>query len=841
MKKFLTLLLCLLVLLTSCSQKKNDENKGNLSFTAGTYSATAKGRNGSLKVEVTVTDSAIKEVKVVEHTETEDIAKPAIESIPKAIVDKQSLAIDAVSGATITSDAILLAAETALKEAGGDIEALKGGSSTTRENVEVTYTPGTYSGVSNGYHGEVKLDVTFSEKAITDIVVVESRETLHVGDIAYPILFEDIKAANGTGVDVVSGATFTSIAVKNAVNAAAEAAKASDLAGFKQNTIKHEPKEAIKGTWDVVVIGAGGAGMAAAVQAAQDGHTVLIIEENAEIGGNTLVSGGQFQTVQYYLVWDPANPDATTGEYNGQTYNKVKSDQGRIHTLEIIANWDEKEFDGKIDDTVSFVIGDIEQLSKRGVHASYLQTLKDLKAEIKAYLDWAKPQLEAGKKENELTVFSTINLHIFQSYYGGLRPNQEHTEWIYGDYNLVSQFINGGQQLKPWLEAMGVQFMQDKQATLIGALWQRENILTGAIVNGQEVKGNWGAYFEAPRATLLSLNSANEIMLRTKATELIYENDRVVGVKAIQYDGTEVEALATKGVVIATGGYAANTKMVVDTNDYWTEENINENIKTTNRSSLVGGGIEMAQKVGANTTGLEFTQLMPISWIQDGNLAFGGGEDVIYLNPTTGNRYVDESSERDVLSAAALANGIEVDGTKGVFVEVGHVDSPIPGPYPYKNEDVKWRQYVRDLDGAAEVFKELGINISKEQLEAQIRAYDQYVMGQTTSLDIPKSGYRNLIGSAEKDEAGNWLPETYTIGQLRIRFMAPSTHHTMGGLAVDTDRRVLDNNGQPIKGLYAAGEVTGGIHGGNRLGGNAIVEILVSGRTAAQAISADNK
>ena len=63
----------------------------------------------------------------------------------------------------------------------------------------------------------------------------------------------------------------------------------------------------------------------------------------------------------------------------------------------------------------------------------------------------------------------------------------------------------------------------------------------------------------------------------------------------------------------------------------------------------------------------------------------------------------------------------------------------------------------------------------------------------------------------------------------------------MGGLAVDAQRHVLDKDGNIIKGLYAAGEVTGGIHGGNRLGGNAIVEIFVSGRTAADTIVADNK
>ena len=90
---------------------------------------------------------------------------------------------------------------------------------------------------------------------------------------------------------------------------------------------------------------------------------------------------------------------------------------------------------------------------------------------------------------------------------------------------------------------------------------------------------------------------------------------------------------------------------------------------------------------------------------------------------------------------------------------------------------------------------------------------------------------------------GSFDPSTYKLDgvKIKVRVMAPSTHHTMGGLKVDVNRHVLDASGKIIPGLYAAGEVTGGIHGGNRLGGNAIVEIFVSGRTAANAIKADNK
>lgn len=102
-------------------------------------------------------------------------------------------------------------------------------------------------------------------------------------------------------------------------------------------------------------------------------------------------------------------------------------------------------------------------------------------------------------------------------------------------------------------------------------------------------------------------------------------------------------------------------------------------------------------------------------------------------------------------------------------------------------------------------------------------------------------GWRGDPGEVEQDENGKYKPETYKLDPIRVRFMAPSTHHTMGGVMVDAQRHVLDNGGNAIAGLYAAGEITGGIHAGNRLGGNAVTEIIVSGRTAAQAIEADNQ
>ena len=708
-------------------------------------------------------------------------------------------------------------------------------------HADLKFKPGTYEGEANGYNGPMKVSVKFGEDKIEDIQVVENVETDHVGTPALDVIKADVIGANGTGVENVSGATISSAALKSAINKAAEAAEVSDLEAFKKNNIEVKPQEAIEETYDVVVVGAGGAGVSAAVEAAQAGNKVALVEKNVEIGGNTLVSGGQYQSVMPYLVWDKDNPDATEGEHNGEKFAKVKSDNGRIHTLETIYNWSEEPFNEKLDKDEEFVIGDIEALSKRGVHKEYLPVLKALKEEIKAYLDWAKPQLEAGKQETDLTLFSTINLHIFQTYYGGIRPNFERTAWVYGDEGLVSQFIKEGQEIKPWLNEMGSKFDDSTQRTLIGCLWQRENQFIGSEIDGKMEEGRWATYFRAPIHKFEELNKENKIYRRADAKKLIEENGKVVGVEGELFDGTPFTLKANKGLILATGGYAANIEMVKKTNEYWDPEALEGALKTTNRNSLMGDGIKMAEEVGAATTGEGFTQMMPISWIQDGNLAFGGGEDVIYISPKTGKRYVDESAERDVLASGAFKNGIEINGTKGVFVEVGNVESPIPGPYPYKDEDVHLRQYVREISQLDDLFKELKIDLTGKQIEDAIKEYDFYVMGKTDKLEVSKESYRSLIGQAEKDANGKYKPETYKIGKIRVRFLAPSTHHTMGGLKVDEQRRVLNKEDKPIAGLYAAGEVTGGIHGGNRLGGNAITEIIASGRTAAKTVEEDNK
>ena len=243
---------------------------------------------------------------------------------------------------------------------------------------------------------------------------------------------------------------------------------------------------------------------------------------------------------------------------------------------------------------------------------------------------------------------------------------------------------------------------------------------------------------------------------------------------------------------------------------------------------------------------------MPISWVDNGDLAFGGGDYAIHISPETGKRYVNETGERDVLSLGEFDNGITYEGTNGTIIEIANSEAPIMGVYPYgspKDEDLTlWesdvpnRQYTRTVDELDDLFKELGFECTGDQVRETIEEYDMALInGTEDELEPTKTGWTRLIGKADKDENGNYIADTYTLDgvKLKVRLLAPSTHHTMGGLTVDVDRHVLDTDGNIIEGLYAAGEVTGGIHGGNRLGGNAIVEIFVSGRTAANAIQAD--
>ena len=828
----------------------------------GKYNADALNVESTITATVTVKGHKIAGVSVKDNGNTYAQYTSPYTVVAQRIVEAQSTDVDGVTGATYSSDAVKKAVDLALAQARGE-------KPVPAKNAALGFTPGTYTGSGKGYGGQVQARVTFSETGITDIRVGQQRETAHVGDVALQTLPAKIIAANGLNVDAVSGATMSSFGLKEAVLDAADQAGVTNRKAFIDNGIKAQAGAPIDDTWDVVIIGGGGAGLCAAAQAAQDGSSVLIIEKNAELGGNTLVSGGVYQSVDHSLVWDINKPTATSAKgFDGKNHNKVRATVGCVNDLKVIYNWSEEPFDANYYKDHEFVAGDIVELSKHGVHPEYLQTLQDLKKEIKAYLAYAEPQLKKGTPENQLLLFSTTNLHIFQTYYGGLRQNTAKDEWIYGDYELVKQFVEEGEQLKPWLMSMGVGF-SDSQSTLVGALWYRGNTMNGCTAdadgdgNPERYSGNWGSYVMAPLAVVNNANAHNRVMRETSANELIFENGRVTGVKAKMADGTEVTAHAKKGVIIATGGYAANIQKVLKTNKYWSRQYLSPNIGTTNRSSLRGDGIDMAEKIGAATVGEGYTQLMPLAYIADGAIAFGGVENAIFISTKDGKRYVDECSERDVLSLNGFKHGIDLEGRRGVYFYItpgfggfgggfggfgGGGFGGFGGGAPQANANTNTRRFNgRDWSGKAselpELFDELGIKLDAEVVKNSIREYDMAVMDGREPEGVGKRHATGIIGSARRGADGQYDKSTYNIddANLSIRVLAPSTHHTMGGLKVDLDRRVLDESGKAIPGLYAAGEVTGGFFGGNRLGGNALTECMASGRIAAKGIEKDNK
>lgn len=593
-------------------------------------------------------------------------------------------------------------------------------------------------------------------------------------------------------------------------------------------------------SWDIVIVGGGGAGLAAAAQAAQDGNTVIVIEKEAELGGNTVISGGSYQSVTPYLVWEKNRRDEQVGKgLDNRMYKKVLSQNGCIETLRMIQNWSEEPFDTEYYKTHEFVAGDVEELSKHGVHSEYLPVLKELKQEIAEYLEWADSRMAQGKKETELALFSTLNLHIFQTYYGGLRPSSDGTEWCYGDAELVKQFVEEGQDLRPWLTGLGVEFVES-QHLIVGALWYRSNKMPGAkvVIDGKEqyIEGNKGIYVMAPYAAVVNANEHNLILTNTMAKDLIIADGRITGVNIETADGTTKAVKANKGVIIATGGYAANIQKVIETNRYWNPAYISANTKSTNPSSLQGEGIEMAQNVGADVTGMGWTQFMPLSFAINGNIAFGAVDVAVFVSAKDGKRFIDESSERDVLSLSEFKDGMTFKGANGMcfYIAGEHANNGMMGPIL---TDFENGQYTITIDELPALLKKLGIETDAQQIINTIRESDKAVLEGTEPTDgVARKFASTTIGVSQKNEDGTYDKSSYNLDNSRFlfRILAPATHHTMGGLRINKSRQVLDTAGNPIPGLYAAGEVTGGIHGGNRLGGNALTEILVSGRIAAR-------
>lgn len=289
------------------------------------------------------------------------------------------------------------------------------------------------------------------------------------------------------------------------------------------------------------------------------------------------------------------------------------------------------------------------------------------------------------------------------------------------------------------------------------------------------------------------------VFVNSDVTKINEKDGKVSGVE-VKIEG-ETKQVDSKAVVVTTGGFGANQKMIAkyrpDLKDY----------VTTNAAGSTGDGIEMISALGGALVDMDKIQIHPTVFQKTGYLVSESirGEGAILVNKE-GNRFFNEMDTRDKVSAAELkqdgkyAYAIFGEGTKD---KVKAVDQ-----YISKN-------MVVEADNVEELAKKL--DIKPEELKATVTKWNKGVADKKDSEFGRTTGMTNDIS-----------------GKVYAIKVAPGIHHTMAGVKINTQTQVLKEDGQPIKGLYAAGEVTGGLHGGNRIGGNAVADIIIFGRQAGQ-------
>lgn len=401
-------------------------------------------------------------------------------------------------------------------------------------------------------------------------------------------------------------------------------------------------------------------------------------------------------------------------------------------------------------------------------------------------------------------LFDSAELHIIQTYLGGKRTDLNGSV-TYGNYNLVHYLGENALDTINWLKDKNVDFDEEMVTEPVGAGWRR----------AREPKESEGYGYIKPLLSYVTTNGG-EVITECQAKELIVEDNRIIGVKATK-GLQELTIKVNKAVVMATGGFAANYEMVKEYDNYWGD--LPDFIPTTNSPALTGDGIVMGKAVGADLVDMGFVQLMPSADPITGNIFSGidcPPSDFVFVNKE-GKRFVNEYASRDVLARALFDQGgviYNISDSQIVKTRFCSTDEQL-------ENDIKNKACFR-----ANTLEELAlqIDINPEILKKTIEDYNSYV----------ESGY---------DPECNKTSFNYKVevSPFFATPRSPATHHTMGGLKIDTETRVLRADGSIIKGLYAAGEVAGGIHAGNRLGGNALADIFTFGRLAGKNAAKEQK
>ncbi len=585
----------------------------------------------------------------------------------------------------------------------------------TQEEEAGLYKPGTYTATETGYNTEVPMEVsvTVSKDKIEKIEVTKHEETDGIGSAVIEKMPEKIIEAQSTEVDAFTGATETSKALIAAVNAC-----------LKEALVNAPAETGGDREVDVVVIGAGGAGMSAAIAASDAGSSVLILEKNEIVGGNTTRATGGLNAAK--TPYQDAN-EMSQGEYDA------------------IA---------KKLETVKEKYPDLEELA-----ATVEKQVEDYKANPEGYFD-----------SEELFLLDTL--------VGGKDLN---------DKELAKTLVSNAKDAIEWLKTF------DMDITSVGAFG-------GASVkriHRPEVDGKTvpvGSYL-VPRLEKVLKDKNIEILFGTPATELLVEEGKVVGVKAGDL------TVRAKSVVIATGGFGANLEKVAE---------IKPELKgfvTTNVASITGDGIWMAQAIGADVVDIDQIQIHPTVEQETASLITEGvrGDGAILVNQD-GKRFVDEVGTRDVVSAAEIAQ----DGGFGYLIfDENMVDK----------SNVLKKYIEKGFTTQGETYEELAkaLGIPEDNFAATMETWNQ------------------AVANKKDDEFGRTaFTEPLAKAPYYAIKVSPGVHHTMGGVKINPNGEVIGTDGNVIPNLFAAGEVTGGVHGGNRLGGNAVSDIIVFGRIAGE-------
>ena len=593
---------------------------------------------------------------------------------------------------------------------------------------------GDFTGTAKGFGGDISVTLTLTDGAITGCTAEGKDETQGVGSEAIAKMPGEIAESGSIAVDGVSGATVTSTAIKEAAAAALTTAGLNPD-DYKTAVEKTGSAEDSTVDADVVVVGAGGAGMTAAITAAAEGKSVVILESQSMVGGNSV--------------------RATGGMNAGKTVYQ-----------------DENEFG-----------------ESAGVEKT-LKTAAEKYADNETITALAKTVSEqwAAYQANPTGYFDSVELMELDTMIGGKGIN---------DPELVETLCANSADAIDWLDEHGITL--HNVSSFGGASVKRIH----RPVNAEGKTVSVGSYM-IPLLEENCKKAGVQILLNTTANEILTDaNGAACGVKATGASGETVTVNA-KAVVLTSGGFGANLDMVVK---YKPEL---KGFMTTNAPGILGQGIEMATAIGAGTVDMDQIQIHPTVEANTAALITEGlrGDGAILVN-ADGKRFIDEVGTRDVVSAAEIAQ---------------------PGSYSWLVVD----QAMADASSVIQGYIKKGYTAEGATYEELAKAIgvDEATFAETMN------NWNQCVADKADAEFGrtSFANPLDTAPYYAIKVTA-GVHHTMGGLTINTNTEVLDTNGNVIPGLFAAGEITGGVHGANRLGGNAVADFTVFGRIAGQAAS----